>query len=126
MRETEKQRGRTSPSKGYANREQTADFLLEEASIKSDSKSPEVGLELPGRLEDNSRHPKASGRLRVGGNVVNVNRFGSPDFTGAKGLAINNRVGLADADAVRIVTVGKKAEAWEARLHFGHQDLIGV
>src|SRR5260370_38959774 len=81
LRETEKQRGSTSPSKVYANRERTADFLLEEASIKSDSKSPEVGLELLGRLEENSRHPKASGRLRVGGNVVNVNRFRSPDFT---------------------------------------------
>src|SRR5260370_30801311 len=92
LRETEKQRGSTSPSKVYAKREGTADFLLKEASVKSDSERSEIGLQLLGRLEDNSYHPEALGRLRVGGNVVNVNGFRSPNFAGAKCLAIDNRL----------------------------------
>ena len=83
-------------------------------------------MELLGRLEDNSCHPKVSGRLRVGGNVVNINGFRSPDFAGAKSLAINSRVGLACADAVGIDAVGKEAEEWETRLLLGHVDGVRV
>ena len=126
MCETQKQRGSTSPSKVYANRERTADFLLEEESIKSDSESPEVGLELLGRPEDNPCHPKAAGRLRIGGDIVNIDGFRSPDFAGAKCLAIDDRVGLAGANAVRIDAVGKEAEEGETRLLMGHVDGVGV
>src|SRR5258708_6644381 len=120
LRETEKQRGSTSPSKVYAKRERTADFLLKEASVKSDSEASEIGMQLLGRLKDNSCHPEALGRLRVGGNVVNVNGFRSSHFAGAKCLAIDNRVGLAGADVVRIDAVGKEAEEGETRLLMGH------
>src|SRR5713226_2348040 len=126
LRETEKQRGSTSPSKVYAKRERTADFLLKEASIKPDSESTEIGLQLLGRLEDNSCHPEALGRLRVGGNVVNIDGFGGLDFAGAKCLAIDNRVGLAGANAVRIDAVGKEAEEGETSLLMGHVDGVSV
>ena len=121
-----KQRGSTSPSKVYAKRERTADFLLKEASVKSDSEASEIGLQLLGRLEDNSCHPEALGRFRVGGNVVNVNGFRSPDFASAKGLAIDNRVGLAGANAVRIDAVGKEAEEGKTSLLMRHVDGVGV
>ena len=126
MCETQKQRGSTSPSKVYSKRTPTADFLLEEVSIKSDSESPEVGLELLGRPEDNPCHPKAAGRLRIGGDIVNIDGFRSPDFAGAKGFAINNRVGLASAHAVGIDAVGKEAEEGEACLRMRHVDGVGV
>ena len=126
MRETEKQRGSTSPSKVYAKREGIADFLLKEASVKSDSEGSEIGLQLLGRLEDNSCHREALGRLRVGGNVVNINGFGGLDFAGAKCLAIDNRVGLAGANAVRIDAVRKEAEEGETSLLMGHVDGVSV
>jgi len=124
--QTQKQRGSTSPSKVYANSERTADFLLEGESIKSDSDSAEVGLELLGRPEDNPGHPQAAGRLRIGGNIVNIDGFCSPDFAGAKNFAIDNRIRFASADAVGIDAVGKETEEGEVRLRMGHVDGVGV
>ena len=126
MRETEKQRGSTSPSKVYAKSERTADFLLKEASVKSDSEGSEIGLQLLGRLEDNSCHTEALGGLCIGGNVVNVDGFGGLDFAGAKCLTIDNWVGLASANAVRIDVDGKEAEERETRLRMGHVDGVSV
>ena len=123
---TEKQGRSTSPSKVYAKRERTADFLLEEESIKSDSESSEVGLELLRRLEDDSCHPKTLSRFRVGGNVVNINGFPSSDFAGLKGCTIDDWVGLAGADAVGVDAGGKEAKEGEARLLMGHVDGVGV
>ena len=53
----EKGGGSTSPSKVYAKRERTADFLLGEGSVEADAEISEVGLELFGRLEDDPGHP---------------------------------------------------------------------
>src|SRR5258708_19772505 len=124
--ENEKQRGSSSTSKVYAKRERTADFLLKEASVKSDSEASEIGMQLLGRLKDNSCHPEALGRLRVGGNVVNVNGFRGRDSAGAKSLAIDNRVGLAGANAVGIDAVGKEPEKGKTRLRMRHVDGVGV
>jgi len=55
----EKGGGSTSPSKVYAKRGRTADFLLGEGSVEADPKTSEIGLELFGRLEDDPGHPEA-------------------------------------------------------------------
>src|SRR6266849_1276609 len=79
-----------------------------------------------GKLKDNSCHTEALGRLRVGGNIVNINGFRSPDLAGAKRLAVNSRVGLAGAYAIGIDAVGEESEEGEARLLMGHVDGVGV
>ena len=65
----------TSPGKVYAKRERTADFLLGAGSVPLNSELSEIGLELFGRLEDDSRHPEAQSGFRVGGHIVNINGF---------------------------------------------------
>ena len=116
----------TSPSKVYAKRERTADFLLGEGSVEADPKTSEIGLELFGRLEDDPGHPEALSGLRVGGNIVNINGFLGPDLAGLEGFTVDERVGLAGADAVGIDTDGKEAEEGEAGLIIGHVDRVGV
>jgi hypothetical protein len=116
----------TSPSKVYAKRERTADFLLGEGSVEADPKTSEIGLELFGRLEDDPGHPEALSGLRVGGNIVNINGFLGPDLAGLEGFTVDERVGLAGADAVGIDTDGKEAEEGEAGLIIGHVDWVGV
>src|SRR5216684_5382385 len=103
----------TSPGKGYAKRERTADFLLGVGSVQLNSELSEIGLELFGRFEDDSRHPEALSGLRVGGNIVNINGFLGPDLAGLEGFTVDERVGLAGADAVGIDTDGKEAEEGE-------------
>ena len=122
----EKGGGSTSPSKVYAKRERTADFLLGEGSVEADPKTSEIGLELFGRLEDDPGHPEALSGLRVGGNIVNINGFLGPDLAGLEGFTVDERVGLAGADAVGIDTDGKEAEEGEAGLIIGHVDWVGV
>ena len=116
----------TSPSKVYAKRERTADFLLGEGSVEADPKTSEIGLELFGRLEDDPGHPEAVSRFRVGVNVVNINGFLGPDFAGLEGFAVDDRVGLAGPDAVGIDTDGKEAEKGEAVLCIGHVDGVCI
>jgi hypothetical protein len=116
----------TSPSKVYAKRERIADFLRGEGSVESDPKIAEVGLELFGRLEDDPGHPEALSGSRVGGYIVNINGFLGSDLAGFEGFAVDERVGLAGADAVGINTRGKEAEEGEAGLVMGHMDGIGV
>jgi hypothetical protein len=123
---TEKGGGSTSPSKVYAKRERTADFLLGEGSVKADPKISEVGLELFRRLEDDPGHAKALSGLRVGGNIVNINGFLSPDFAGLEGFAVNKRVGLAGADMEGIDADWKEAKEREAGLIIGHVDGVGI
>ncbi len=118
--------GGTSPSKVYAKRERIADFLRGEGSVESDPKIAEVGLELFGRLEDDPGHPEALSGRRVGGNIVNINGFLGSDLARLERLTIDDRVGLAGADAVGINTRGKEAEEREAGLVMGHMDGIGV
>jgi hypothetical protein len=121
-----KRGGSTSPSKVYAKRERTADFLLDQGSVELDAEISEVGLELLGRLEDDSGHAQALGGLRIGGNIININGFLGPDVAGLEGCAVDEGVGLASADAVRINADGKEAEEGEARLLMGHVDGVGV
>ena len=47
----------TSPSKVYPKGDRTADFLLDDGSVDSDSEPPELGLELLGGQEDDPGHP---------------------------------------------------------------------
>jgi len=122
----EKSGGSTSPSKVYAKRERTADFLLGERSVELDPQISEIGLELLRRLEDDPGHAKALSRLNISSNIVNVNGFLGPDLAGLEGLTIDDRVGLASADAVGVDTDGKEAEKGEARLLIGHVDGVGV
>ena len=77
-------------------------------------------------MEDNPGHPKAVSGLRIGGNIVNVHGFLGPDLAGLEGLTIDERVGLARADAVGIDADGKEAEEGEARLLLGHVDGVGI
>ena len=77
-------------------------------------------------MEDNPGHPKAVSGLRIGGNIVNVNGFLGADLAGLEGLTIDERVGLARADAVGIDTDGKEAEEGEARLLLGHVDGVSI
>src|SRR5207302_305849 len=99
----------TSPSKVYANRGRTADFLLGFGSIELNSELSEIGLELFGRLKDDSRHPEALSCFRVGGNIVNINGFLGAHLAGLKGFTVDDRVRLARADAIGIDTNGKEA-----------------
>ncbi len=123
---TKKRGGSTRPSKVYAKRERTADFLLDEGSVESNPKASEVGLKLFGRLENDASHPKATSGLRVGGNVVNINGFPSPDLASLQGLAIDNRIGLARANAIGIDPDGKEAKEGETDLLMGHVDRVGI
>ena len=116
----------TSPSKVYAKRRRTADFLLGVVSVQLNSELSEIGLELFGRLKDDSRHPEALGGFRVGGNIVNINGFLSPDFAGLEGFAVNKRVGLAGADTEGIDADWKEAKEREAGLIIGHVDGVGI
>jgi len=123
---TGKQRCSTSPSKVYPKSGPIADFLLDERSVELDPVRSKIGLELLRGLEDNPRHPKAPGRFRIGGNVVNINSFLGPDLARLEGLAIDNWVWLARADLIGVDADGEEAEEGETRLLMGHMDWVGV
>src|SRR5258707_1562854 len=116
----------TSPGKVYAKRERTADFLLGVGSVQLNSELSEIGLELFGRLEDDSRHPEALSGFRVGGNIVNINGFLGTDLAGLEGFAVDDWVRLARANAIGIDANGKEAEKGEASLFIGHVAGIGI
>src|SRR6266851_5176228 len=122
----EKSGGSTSPSKVYAKRERTADFLLGERSVELDPQISEIGLELLRRLEDDPGHAKALSRLNISSNIVNVNGFLGPDLAGMERFAVNDWVRLAGTYSVGVDTNGKEAEEGEARLLMGHMDRVGV
>src|SRR2546429_6668279 len=100
----------TSPSKVYANRGRTADFLLGFGSIELNSELSEIGLELFGRLKDDSRHPEALSCFRIGGNIVNINGFLGPHLAALKAFMVDHRVRLARAVPVGIDTTWTDAE----------------
>src|SRR6266481_2802220 len=116
----------TSPSKVYAKRGRTADFLLGVVSLQLNSELSEIGLELFGRLKDDSRHPEALSGFRVGGNIVNINGFLGPDLAGLEGFPVDGRVRLARTNPIGIDTNGKEAEKGEAGLFIGHVDGVGI
>ena len=116
----------TSPSKVYAKRERITDFLLGVESVQLNSKLSEIGLELFGRLKDDSRHPEALSGFRVGGNIVNINGFLGTHLAGLEGFAVDDWVRLARANAIGIDANGKEAEKGEAGLFIGHVDGIGI
>jgi len=62
----EKGGGSTSPSKVYAKRGRTADFLLGEGSVEADPRLRRLDWSCSGRLEDDPGHPEALSGLRVG------------------------------------------------------------
>src|ERR1700687_1081627 len=116
----------TSPSKVYAKRERTADFLLGVGSVQLNSKLSEIGLELFGRLKDDSRHPEAPSGVCVGGNIVNINGLFGPDLAGLESFPVDDWVRLARANAIGIDTNGEQAEKGEAGLFIGHVDGVGI
>ncbi len=116
----------TSPGKVYAKRERTADFLLGVGSVQLNSELSEIGLELFGRFEDDSRHPEALSGFRVGGNIVNINGFLGPDLAGLEGFPVDDGVRLARTNPIGIDTNGKEAEKGEAGLFIGHVDGVGI
>ena len=116
----------TSPSKVYANRERTADFLLGFGSVELNSEHSEIRLKLFGRSKDDSRHPKTLSCFRVGGNIININGFLGLDLAGLEGFLIDDRFGLARTDPIGIDTDGKQAEEREASLSMGHVDGVGI
>ena len=124
--ERQKSRGSTSPSKVYANRERTTDFLLGEQLFEQNSQASEVGLELLGRLEDDSRHAQTPGGVSVGRDIVNIDGFFGTDFASFKRHAIDDGIGLASSHAKGIDPNREKPEEGEARFLMRHMDRIGV
>ena len=118
--------GGTSPSKVYAKRERTADFLLAGDLSSSDPQIVKVGLELFGRLEYDGRHAKPLGSFSVGGNVVNINGLFGADFAGAERFPIDERIGFTSADRTRVNPCVKEAEKIEAGLHVCYMEGISV
>src|SRR5437879_10378958 len=116
----------TSPSKVYANRERTADFLLGFGSVELNSELSEIALQLVRRSKDDSRHAEALSSLGIGGNVININRFLGLDLAGLEGFAIDDRVRLACADPIGIDADRKEAEKGEPGLFMGHVDGVGT
>jgi len=116
--------GSTSPSKVYAKRERTADFLLGEGSVERMPRS-RIGLELFGRLEDDPVIPRrrAAPHTRQ---YRQYNGFLGPDLAGLEGFTVDERIGLAGADAVGIDADGKEAEEGETGLFIGHVDRVGI
>ena len=123
---SQKTEGGTSPSKVYANRERTADFLLCWVSIKVDTQVSKVCLELLRRLEDDSGHAKVLSRFRIGGYIVYVDGFLSAHLTGTKSLPIDERIGFTDADTEGIDAYGKETEERKMRLSMGHMNGVGI
>ena len=116
----------TSPSKVYANRERTADFLLGFGSVELNSELSQIRLKLFGRSKDDSRHPKALSCFRISSNIININRFLGLHLAGLEGLAIDDRVRLACAYPIGIDADRKEAEKGEAVLFMGHVDGVGI
>src|SRR5882762_3688728 len=85
-------RGSTSPSKVYAKRERTADFLLGEESVRLDPEASKVRSELLGRLEYDAGHAQTSSSVSIGGDIVNINRLLSSNLAGFEGFAVDERV----------------------------------
>ena len=83
-------------------------------------------MELFGRLEDDPGHPKPLSRLRVSGNIVNIDGFLRTHSAGFEGFAVDEWVWLARANAVGIDPVRKKTEKGIASLCVGHVEGIGI
>src|SRR5258706_10357580 len=121
-----KGRGSTSPSKVYAKRERTADFLLGTELVELDSESSQVVLELFGRLEYDPGHAKPLSCFGIGGHIVNIDGFLCTHFAGFEGFPVDKRVRLACAHAVGIDPLGKKTEEGVASLGVGPVERVGI
>src|SRR3989442_13136396 len=83
-------------------------FCLGAGSVPLNSELSEIGLELFGRLEDDSRHPEALSGFHVGGNIVNINGFLGPDLAGLEAFPVDDGASLARATPMGIDTNGKE------------------
>src|ERR1700674_699374 len=92
----------TSPSKVYAKTERTADFLLGVVSVQLNSKLSEIGLELFGRLKDDSRHPEALSGFRE--DRANSGFFAWRCVSPIEFQAFGNRIGAVRAIERRFQT----------------------
>ena len=118
--------GGTSPSKVYANRERTTDFLLGRASVHFNAKVAEAGLELLMGAEDESSHAEPLCGFGIGRDVINEDSFLGAGFAGAKGFCVNERIGFVGADAKGIDANRKEPEEWETRFCVGHVNGVGI
>ena len=112
----------TSPSKVYANRERTTDFLLGKASVHLNAKFAEVGLELLVGAEDESSHAEPLRGFGIGRDIINEDGFLGADFACAKGFRVDERIGFVGADAKGINANRKEPEKGETR--FGVWDRL--
>src|SRR5882762_10077789 len=122
----EKSWGGTSPSKVYANRERTTDFLLGRASVHLNAKVAEVGLELLVGAEDESRHAEPLRGFGISRDVINEDGFLGADFACAKGFCVDERIGFVGADAKGINANRKEPEEGETRFGVGHVNGVGI
>src|SRR5258707_194744 len=121
-----KRRRRTNPSKVYAKRERTADFLLGTELVELDSESSQVVLELFGRLEYDPGHAKPLSCFGIGGHIVNIDGFLCTHFAGFEGFPVDKRVRLACAHPVGIDPMGKKTEEGVASPRRGPLERIAI
>ena len=116
----------TSPSKVYAKRERTADFLLAEALLCGDPYFVEVGPQLFRGLEYDAGHPEALGSLGISSHIIDKYGFFGADSAGSERLSIDERIRLAGAHRARVSAGVKQPEKIETRLHIGDVDRVGV
>src|SRR6267143_4345397 len=118
--------GGTSPSKVYANRERTADFLLGRESVHFDTEASEVRLKLAGGLEAETSHAEPLRSFGIGRDVINEDGFLGADFACAKGFCVDERIGFVGANAKGINANRKEPEEGETRFGVGHVNGIGI
>ena len=85
-----------------------------------------LGFELFGELKDDASHAQALGGFDVGGDVVDVDGFLGTNFHGAKGFAVDERVGFAGTDGAGIDSNGKEAEEIVVSFDVGDVDGVGI
>src|SRR5271169_158419 len=93
--------------------------------LPTDPESLHVSLQLLRGLEDDSSQAKVTRRLRVGRNVVYIDRFLGPHFAGFEGFTIDQGVGLARSHAEGINSIREKTEEGKGFLRMGHVEGIG-
>ena len=118
--------GGTSPSKVYANRERTTDFLLGLDSTFFNPQLAQVFLKLAGVFEDNSRHAKLPSRFGIGWDIVNIDGFLRSDLASTEGFLVDERIRFTCPHSKGIDARGKEPEKREACLNVGHVNRIGI
>ena len=116
----------TSPSKVYAKRERTADFLLGAGLRKLDSQRSQVALELFRGLEDDASHAEAPRRFCIGGNIVDIDGLLRAHFAGFEGFSIDKRNRLASPYAEGVDASGKQSEEGEASFCMSHVQGVSI